>query len=366
MTSLHLIKQEVLRAGLSPLTNGRISTYIRPSIAAVYLTRFCNSRCTFCDFWKYDRDPLELSSEQWGVIFSRLKAFGVAYVGVNASGEMFTRRDVFDILGHIRDLGMDFGVNTNGTLLGERKAKQLASLKPRVVTLGLDGVGNEHYLQTRGLKNGFDKVVGNIQHMQDAGITNIRVGSVLMKENMHDWVNLCQFALDKKLEGIRFTAYHDAYFNFDASPIISEYSQPGFLSLVKTEIDQLLELKRSTGIVKNSAEYLLKVPEFFKDQKSYFPAPCLQGSNRIELDAHGNVNLCSFVTKSLGNLVNQEMEDIWKSELHRQARDDAYHGKCPHCFLSCYSEENLRLSTAGFIPTLGESLKRSMRLLHQN
>ena len=91
--------------------------------------------------------------------------------------------------------------------------------------------------------------------------------------------------------------------------------------------------------------------------------PSLQGSNRIEIDVYGNVTLCSFMSEPLGNLVHQEMEEIWNSELHRKAREDAFRGNCPKCFLSCYAEENLRLSARGFLPTLGNSVRRGLLLL---
>ncbi len=316
-----------------------------------------------CDFWKYDRDPKELTSEQWGTVFSRLRAFGVDFVGINASGEMFTRRDVFDILGHLRDLDLRFGVNTNGTLLTANKAKRLAKLRPSAVTIGLDGVGDPSYMVTRGLKNGFSKVSRNIDNLKAAGIINVGIGSVMMRDNVYDWVNLAQFALDKGLSSVRFTAYHDGYFNPDSDPVESQYRDPAFITVVEREIDKLIDLKRRTSIVRNSEAYLRRVTEFYRDPKSYFPVPCLQGSNRIEIDAYGVVTLCSFVTEPLGNLANQDMEEIWQSELHRRAREDAYQGNCPRCFLSCYAEENLRLSKEGFLPTLGNSIARGFRLL---
>ncbi|MBS1214808.1 MAG: radical protein, partial [Proteobacteria bacterium] len=327
MTSFRLLRNEAARALLSPLTAGRASGYIRPSIAAIYITRLCNSRCTMCDFWKNERDPGELSSEQWGVVFSRLKAFGVDFVGVNASGEMFTRRDVFDILGHLRDLGMSFGVNSNGTLFTPSRAKRLAALNPRHVTIGLDGVGDDAYLATRGLPRGFAKVSRHIDNLKREGIKNVGIGSVLMAQNVEQWVKLAEFALHKGIAGVRFTAHHDAYFTPQSGNTASTYTDSSFLQRVEAEIAKLIELKRRTGIVKNSEAYLRRVPEFYRDPQHYFPVPCLQGSNRIEIDVYGNVTLCSFVTEPLGNLIEQEMEEIWTSARHQGARDDAYCGR---------------------------------------
>lgn len=363
MLPVRLIRNEALRSISSPLTKGRASNRIRPTIAALYLTKSCNSRCNMCDFWKNEEDPSELSSEQWGIVFSRLKAFGVGFVGVNASGEMFTRKDVFDILGHLKALGIPFGINSNGVKLTRSRAQRLAALKPRQVTIGLDGVGNESYELTRGLAKGFSTVDANFEHLKAAGINNIGIGSVLMRENMRDWVRLAQYALDKGLSGIRFTAYHDAYFNPASDPRFSTYTDSEFREHVRHEIERLIEIKRRTGIVRNSEAYLRRVPEFYADQREYFPAPCLQGSNRIEVDVYGNVTLCSFVTDPLGNLLEQEMGEIWVSKPHRDAREAAYRGDCPHCFLSCYGEENLRLSAQGFLPTFGNSIKRGLHLL---
>lgn len=364
-TSINLLLTEAARSILSPMTNGKASSCVRPTIAALYLTKFCNSRCTMCDFWKYDKDPNELTSEQWGVVFSRLKFFGVDYIGVNASGELFTRRDIFDILGHLRDLNISFGVNTNATLLTARKSKQLAALKPSAVTIGLDGVGDASYMVTRGLKNGFTKISRHIENLQSAGITNIGIGSVLMPDNIFEWVNLCNFVVEKGLSSIRFTAYHENYFNEPDPTRKTGTQDESFISMVEREIDKLIAIKRKTGIIKNSEEYLRSVTSFYRNPSSYFPHPCLQGSNRIEIDVYGNVTLCSFMTNPLGNLVTQDMEEIWRSEKHRDARAAAYNGNCPKCFLSCYAEENIRLSTTGFLPTLGDSLSRGIRILGQ-
>ncbi len=365
MPSSRLIFNETARSLLSPVTAGRASDFIKPTIAAIYITKHCNSRCTMCDFWKNEKDPLELSSEQWGIIFSKLKVFGVDFIGVNASGEMFTRKDVFTLLEHIRNLDMDFGVNSNGTLFTPDKAKRLAELKPRAVTLGLDGVGDEAYLATRGLKGGFTKISRHIDNLKLAGIHNIGIGSVLMTQNMSDWVNLAHFALEKELSGIRYTAHHDAYFTADETQKQSpaSFSDPSQSVAAHKEIDRLIQLKRETGIVKNSEMYLRKVIDFYQYPGTYFPAPCIQGSNRIEIDVNGNVTLCSFVTEPLGNLLHQEMNEIWSSSVHQEARHAAHSGHCPKCFLSCYAEENLRLSAQGFLPTLKNSIQRGRQLL---
>jgi MoaA/NifB/PqqE/SkfB family radical SAM enzyme len=346
-----------------PVSRGRAAIHIKPTIATVYITKFCNSRCTMCDFWQADRDPSELTAEQWGVIFSRLKAFGVEYIGVNASGELFTRRDAYKILQHIKDLDMSFGVNSNATLFTSSKAKKLAALGPKAVTIGLEGVGNDMYLATRGLKNGFNKISRSINNLKEAGITNIGIGTVMMRENIDHWVKLAEWARDEGIGGVRFTAQHDAYFNPVSDPKMSSYADPDFIARVDEQIEQLIAFKKEHGIVRNSEKYLRQVGAFYKDQMSFFPTPCLQGGNRIELDVFGNVTLCSFVTESLGNLLIEDMESIWNSEKHRQAREDAYSGDCPRCYLSCYAEENLRLSPGGFLPTMGNSLARMKRLV---
>ncbi|QEP42339.1 radical SAM protein [Ectothiorhodospiraceae bacterium BW-2] len=363
MTSIRLLIKESTRAIISPLTGGRAVINLKPTIANVYLTEYCNSKCTMCDFWKRDRNPNEPSSEEWGVIFSRLKAFGVEYVGVNASGEIFTRPDIFKILGHLKNMGLGFGINTNGTLITRQKAEQLALLNPRVVTIGLDGVGNDNYLLTRGLVNGFTKVTRSIGYLKNSGVKNIRIGSVLMQDNMDQWLELCHFVREQKLDGIRFTAYHEGYFHDEIQVRESPYQEPDFLEKLKIEIDRLLAFKKETGLLNNSAAYLKSIPEYYRKGHSYFPHPCLQGSNRIELDVYGNVTLCSFMTESLGNLKEQEMEEIWRSAQHRQTRIDAFKGDCTRCYLSCYAEENLRMSAKGFFPTMGESIAKTKRML---
>ncbi|MBF0621041.1 MAG: radical SAM protein [Magnetococcales bacterium] len=360
---LHLWRNEAARAILAPMTLGRASNWIRPTIATVYLTSYCNSRCTMCDFWQRPRDPNELTSRQWGVIFSRMKAFGVGYITVNASGEIFTRTDLFTILDHLKRLGILFGLNTNGTLITAKRAEQIARLAPRVLTIGLEGVGDSIYEATRGLPNGFTKVMENVNNLKAAGFSSIAFGSVLSTDNVDQWVELAQYALDNGLKGVRFTALHHDYFRPLTHDEPEPTYDPAFIEKADEKIKQLIEMKKKTGIILNSVDYLKRVPEFYRTGHRFFPVPCLQGSNRIELDVYGNVTLCSFMTESLGNLVTDDMETIWQSAIHRQNRNNAFSGNCPRCFLSCYGEENLRLSPGGFFRTLDHTVGRFFSLV---
>lgn len=133
---------------------------------------WCNSRCTFCNIWQYDK-PLALKEE---ITLAELERnlFGsralddVADIGVTG-GEPFLRRDLAEVC---RSMYHHFpkahiGVVTNG-LLPDRIAETTAAIvhtnpgREFSVALSVDGYGETHD-QVRGVPGNFARVLQAIE-----------------------------------------------------------------------------------------------------------------------------------------------------------------------------------------------------------
>jgi len=150
---------------------------------------------------------------------------------------------------------MSFGVNSNGTLFTPTKARRLAELGPRAVTLGLDGVGDAAYLATRGLKNGFTKISRHIDNLKKEGIGNIGIGAVLMEQNLYEWVGLAQFALDKGLSRHSFYRPPRRLFHPGRRSTRFVYTDPAFPQFGGRADRETDRTEAQDGIVKNSEAY---------------------------------------------------------------------------------------------------------------
>src|SRR5262245_6986072 len=119
-------KNELKQLALIPLSYQVNRPLAMPTLANISLTSRCDSRCRMCDFWRPEfAYPDELTTEEWKRVLGELKDIGVQAISVSAEGEVLTRKDLFEILGHIRTLEIPYSINSNFLTLDAERARQL-------------------------------------------------------------------------------------------------------------------------------------------------------------------------------------------------------------------------------------------------
>jgi len=88
-----------------------------PLNAHLDLTYRCNERCEHCYLDHSDRG--ELTSDEAFSILDQLAAAGVLFLTISG-GEIFLRRDLFEILEHARDSAFCVRLKSNGVMIGPR------------------------------------------------------------------------------------------------------------------------------------------------------------------------------------------------------------------------------------------------------
>ncbi|MHA2203884.1 MAG: radical SAM protein, partial [Candidatus Hodarchaeales archaeon] len=116
----------------------------------------CNLRCSHCGSSAGQARSSELTTEESFSLceqLARLKCTNVALMG----GEVFLRKDWYEIARCVKDLGMELSIVSNGFILN-KYIKELAELKPTVVGISLDGLRTTHEF-IRGVKGAFTKTI---------------------------------------------------------------------------------------------------------------------------------------------------------------------------------------------------------------
>lgn len=355
LKSKYLI-QELVNHILIPQNFKRGSCPKNPTIACLFLTKKCNSRCTICEYWKSDRYD-ELSTMQWHNVIDQLRKMGIKMINFTADGEIFTRKDAFEILKYAKKEGFLISINTNGLALS-RHIERIVELNPLQLQISLDAFDDELYQVIRGVPSGFSRVKNSILELKRRGFNKISIGSVLTADNLDALPLLQNFCIEHGFS-YRVTAFQFQGFNVDNRRLRSIYREKKFIDKLDSTIKIL-----SQQPMNNTLMYLESIKNYYLQDK-YHPLDCIVGHYKIFILPNGDVSLCNMMRDNalIGNILQDEaLTDIWSSERTQYVRKNIKSKKCPSCWLSCFAEDNIRFSTRHAVKQIPYFLKKATRL----
>lgn len=132
-----------------------------PQFVVISPTMRCNLKCPGCYAGSYEQDE-GLPTELIDRILTECKEFG-SYFNVMSGGEVFTRKDIFDVWKKHSD--MYFQVYTNGTMITEKVAERLAKLGNIAPMVSIEGWERE--TDERRGKGTWDKVMKAFDYMRE-------------------------------------------------------------------------------------------------------------------------------------------------------------------------------------------------------
>ena len=114
---------------------------LSPTDALLEITGKCNLRCSYCFHFDSSTEGLEdLPTWEWLRFIDELQSLSVFRVALSG-GEPFIRQDILELCRHIAGSRMRFSILSNGGLITEHHAAELASIGRGTVQISLDGVG---------------------------------------------------------------------------------------------------------------------------------------------------------------------------------------------------------------------------------
>ncbi len=176
----------------------------RKPIVVWNITRKCNLQCVHCyNDSGMGRTCNEISTDHAKAVIDDLAGFGVPSI-LFSGGEPMLRHDLFELIEYAVGKGLRTVISTNGTLIGEEKAREIKRLGVSYVGISLDGIGpiNDKF---RGVSGAFERAVQGIRNCQNTGV---RVGLrlTLTRRNVQDVEGLFDFFEAEGVERVCF--YH--------------------------------------------------------------------------------------------------------------------------------------------------------------
>lgn len=170
-----------------------------PASGFFELTSRCNFHCKMCYICSMpeDRSYLEneLTASQWIELGRQARDAGMLFLTLTG-GEIFMRRDFFEIYEPLTEMGFNITLFTNGSLIDAKKAKRLGKRPPSKVSITLYGAGPETYGRVTGHPEGFNNTINAIKLLLAENI-KVELKTTAIKDNYREFFDI--FAITESL-----------------------------------------------------------------------------------------------------------------------------------------------------------------------
>lgn len=260
-----------------------------PFAVTIELNTTCNLRCEHCYIPSHTNEGMD--TETVKKLLQNLRKLGTFEL-VFTGGEIFLRKDIFEIFKYSRELGFSIKLFTNVTLIDEKIAKNLADLPVSLVSTSIYSLQEEIHDAITNKRGSLRMSLNGIENLLRFGIP-LEIKMIVMNSNIDSIDSLKRFCEDKGI-------------NFIASPFIFPKSN-GDTKPISKRI--------------NDNKSLIKIIDTINEVSNYSPADhddedyiCPSMRYSMGIESNGNVNPCNSMFLSVGNIYNDSIKNIWNSK----------------------------------------------------
>ena len=261
------------------------------------LTYRCNLDCFFCynDLGLRGR---QLRLPEYRRLFAELRRLGTLNLTLSG-GEPLAHPDFFAIGAHARERGFVVRIKTNGHALGPRLAGRIkTAIDPFILEVSLHGAqASTHDRQTR-VPGSFDRLLRNLHGMRTVGL-RVQLNSTLTAWNESEIDQMFALAdclgLPLQMDS-RVTPRDDG----DTDPLSIAPSPEGIYRLIRLQRQRLASGDQGSPAPADQAA------------ATAIRNHCGAGTSTLTIDPYGNVYPCVQWRRSLGNLFERDLTEIWQ------------------------------------------------------
>ncbi len=246
-----------------------------PPIVNLELTKICNAKCRFCDYWKLKhQDELQ----DFTPIIKKFRPVALSISG----GEPLMRKDYAELIKGVRPYAHYISLITNGALLNEQSAKKLVEAGVDHISVSLDYLSEEHD-KARQIKGLYKHISEMVPKLASQGY-RLSLNTIIMESNLDEILDIAKQAKEWGVS-VSYSAFCTLKIDDDQEMVRKQK-----LGKLKQVIDDLTRLKRSLKNIRNSDYYLERVPEYFEKGEV---AGCKAGYKWVHITPQGKAHPCS-------------------------------------------------------------------------
>lgn len=297
------------------------------------LTYKCNLKCKHCYQDNSDDNMILKTNEVFNILDQLAKAgcFNLAFTG----GEIFSRKDIFQIVERANELNFALDLFTNGTLITKDVAKDLAKYKIRRVEISIHGSTPDIHDEFTKVKGSFNRIIEAVNHLKDNDV-NILLKTPITSDNINDINNI--LCLCKTLN-----VKHS--FSSLIYPTINGNLNPLGHRIDDAKLDAIAQLDFNLNISDKSS---IEIYRNFIYPQNTKKEVCGAATRIANISPKGDVTPCIITPFVLGNLRQASFNDIWnnseKVKEYREKVENGFSDECKECNLSNICTKCLGLS----------------------
>jgi radical SAM protein with 4Fe4S-binding SPASM domain len=307
-----------------------------PLSVHIDVTYRCNERCVHC--YLDHNDHGEMTTAEIKGVLDQLAEAGVFFLTFSG-GEVFLRRDFFELLEYARRLLFNVKIKTNAVMIGAREAQRLRGLAPDTIQISVYSHRPEVHDAITKLPHSFERTMKAICFLRDQGL-KVTIANVLMTANLSDHYQLQKLAAEM---GVHYTVDPTITPMMDGDTSVLSLRIPG---------EELREIFHNPALTPNREEFCAPPkPVTDADLEGY---SCSAGHSFCYISPYGDVFPCVQFPLPSGNVRRQKFLEIWNGSPQLQevrsiqakhltvCSSCAHVSSCTRCPGLAYMEGNMR------------------------
>ena len=257
------------------------------------VTYRCNERCVHCYLDHVDHG--EMTTAEIKDVLDQLADAGVFFLTFSG-GEVFLRRDFFELLEHARRLLFNVKIKTNAVMIREAEAQRIRALGIDTIQISVYSHRPKVHDAITKLPGSLERTLAAIRFLRDQGL-KVTIANVLMTWNLGDQYHLQKLAAEM---GVHYTLDPTITPMMDGDTSILALRIPG---------EELKEVFRNPALVPNMEEFCAPPKPVSEDDLEGYS--CSAGHSFCYISPYGDVFPCVQFPLPSGNIRRQKFLDIW-------------------------------------------------------
>lgn len=308
-----------------------------PLVCSFYVTNYCNLKCKMCNLWR-NRDKKMINFENFKSIIDDLSKSGCYYVSF-AGGEPFLVKDIIKMIKYAKENIPYVHAVTNGSMISEERAKELAETGIDEISLSIDGLERMHD-KIRGVKGSFKRTVKAINNLKKHNV------DVVINTTIGLW-NLDE--LDDVVELAEKLNVKQQFQPVNEHPIFDRQLSKARLNKLNEEdirkIEQFVNKIIKKKHVVNSEYFLSHIPDYFKNNlnKGLFNRKCKLPYFFCEIKENNELFPCLMALdwKNGFPLIDNFKNTFYSKEYKKKQKELKNCKLCKKSMFVCYLEPRI-------------------------